>query len=190
VDLIAVTVLAAFLLVGLFVGAWLVRLLLPTGKQLELLVGVSILGLGPVGFAPIGIAVSGAGGGFDLRDGVSLAGQLNILLRATILSWTSAESFRQWAMLQKRSRLGLSEPVLTNRFALWGTATGAASIITLMAFVSAIIDIRTLAAGDVLNLTISLIGFIATPCMLLAFSPPVAYRRYLLRRQPETQPAD
>jgi len=47
-----------------------------------------------------------------------------------------------------------------------------------------------LAAGDVLNLTISLIGFIATPCMLLAFSPPVAYRRYLLRRQPETQPAD
>ncbi|MCH7709909.1 MAG: hypothetical protein IH884_15585, partial [Myxococcales bacterium] len=48
----------------------------------------------------------------------------------------------------------------------------------------------SLAAGDVLNLTISLIGFIATPCMLLAFSPPVAYRRYLLRRQPETQPAD
>jgi len=62
VDLIAVTVLAAFLLVGLFVGAWLVRLLLPNGKQPELLMGVSILGLGPVGFAPVVIAVSGAGG--------------------------------------------------------------------------------------------------------------------------------
>ncbi len=44
-ELIAVTVLGAFLLVGLFVGAWLVRQSLRTGKQPELLAGVSILGL-------------------------------------------------------------------------------------------------------------------------------------------------
>jgi hypothetical protein len=86
-------------------------------------------------------------------------------------------------------RLGLAEPVLTNRFALWGTATGGAAIGNLIAFASAMIDIRALAAGDLLNLTISLIGFIATPCMFLAFSPPKAYRRYLRRRKPEAQPA-
>ena len=248
-QLIAVTALGAFLLVGLFVGTWLVRLSLRTGQQPELLVGVSILGLGPLGFAPIVIALafldvspaaatslvaigsaamatggacaawftvcvfhpssptaqriggtmvagclllwatSGAGGGFDLREGVSLPGQLNILLRAAILGWSSAESFRHWARLRKRLRLGLAEPVLTNRFALWGTATGGAAIGNLIAFASAMIDIRALAAGDLLNLTISLIGFIATPCMFLAFSPPKAYRRYLRRREPEAQPA-
>jgi hypothetical protein len=33
--------------------------------------------------------------------------------------WVSVESFRYYAMLRRRLRLGLTDPVLTNRFLLW-----------------------------------------------------------------------
>jgi len=40
--------------------------------------------------------------------------------RTLPMLWLSIESFRYYALLRRRLRLGLADPVLTNRFLLWG----------------------------------------------------------------------
>ena len=42
--------------------------------------------------------------------------------------WTSGESLRYYAMLRRRLRLGLADPVVANRFFLWGMGCGVAGL--------------------------------------------------------------
>jgi len=97
--------------------------------------------------------------------------------------WNVVESYRYWAMMRRRSRVGIVEPMVTNRFFLWGTssvftalATWTASIPYLYMADPARIDAITPAV----RIVTALVGLASVSCSLLAFVPPAWYRRLVL----------
>ena len=55
--------------------------------------------------------------------------------RLILYGWATYESLRQYALARRRVRIGLTEPLVANRFLLWGIGTSAALGIWLHAFV-------------------------------------------------------
>lgn len=97
-----------------------------------------------------------------------------------VYSWTAIEGFRCWGQARRRLALGLADPLVANRFLLWGTI-GAASLLSVAPSL-----LITLAGGDgtqhvVARLSTAIGGFAASVALQFAFLPPAAYRRWLTR---------
>lgn len=109
----------------------------------------------------------------------SLATQL---LALCLYVWTAAESFRYYAMLRRRARLGLADPTVANRFLLWG-------LMGIFSFLSLVVPVagtfhRT---ADFVTLSRMVTGVAGTVCavvLYLAFMPPRSYLDWLRRRAP------
>ncbi|HBZ69862.1 MAG TPA: hypothetical protein DEP35_09060, partial [Deltaproteobacteria bacterium] len=63
-------------------------------------------------------------GGFVLPLHVDLWFHLQSCTTTGCLLWGSGESLRYYALMRKRLRLGLADPLVTNRFLLWGLGIG------------------------------------------------------------------
>jgi hypothetical protein len=98
------------------------------------------------------------------------------------LLWGSAEAMRYWIMMRRRARLGLAEPVVTNRFLLWGVGAGAAGIGTCVGLIAQWHTGLAPIEMPWVMLSSSLHGMVAAVAMWLAFLPPVRYRRWVLER--------
>lgn len=238
----------SFLVASLVVGVRLVLLSRRTGQLPELLIGVGVLGIGPLGFGLSMIAnlpgrstilgatlvgcsflalfigaasqylfawyvfrlrdawarplcfaaillLAGAYAGDILENGLinrSAGGVwfwMGMLLRLGVLGWNAAESFAYWARMRRRLRLGLADPVVTNRFLLWGLGSGVAflgsgigaAVIALLGFGAS--------RSPGLGLVLSVHGAIAAVAMWLAFLPPQHYRRWIERRSRQSATA-
>jgi hypothetical protein len=68
-----------------------------------------------IGFLGIGLT-----DGYRLRLVPGAAYWITWAARTSVFLWLLIESFRYWSLLRRRLRLGLAEPLLTNRFLLWG----------------------------------------------------------------------
>jgi len=232
----------AFFVVALAVGVRLLGLAARTRQLPELLMGVGVLGIGPLGFGGmvLALALDGRAPGaarvaagaatlavslgvaakylFDWRiyrpdrRGAAVAAALGIagvaasygleahasgfapaawrgagwhLLRQALqvgcLLWGAGEAFVYWGKMRRRQALGLAEPLVTNRFLLWGVGAGAAGI------GSAIGTGVQLVTGGApldmpwLTLCSSFHGMVAAVALWLAFLPPLAYRRWIAR---------
>jgi hypothetical protein len=103
---------------------------------------------------------------------------IGFVARALALVWAAAESLRYYGLMRRRLRLCLADPLVTNRFLLWGTSAGAAFALTAASAVTVALgpgaDPATIAA---LRLTGAACGLGAAAAMWLAFFPPTAYRR-------------
>lgn len=115
-------------------------------------------------------------------------------VRQIPIVWLAVESFRYAARLRLRVGVGLTDPVLANRFLLWGIWATAVSLMqgadptarlwywwvagNAVTFDPEIGKPMILAT---LGVT-SLLGTIAASALLLAFFPTAAYRRWLTRR--------
>ena len=105
--------------------------------------------------------------------------QISGWVRIAALAWGAAESIAYYAKMRRRSRLGLADPVVTNRFLLWGMGIGSA------AWGSAVATLVPLFLGvpgfeiPWLQLSSSLHGLVAAVAMGLAFVPPRAYVAYI-----------
>jgi hypothetical protein len=95
--------------------------------------------------------------------------------------WASGEALRYHAMLRRRLRLGLADPVVTNRFLLWGVGTGLAGLISssLIATTAAGMDVHTHVLPQLLH---SVTGSISPITWYLGFMPPAAYLDFIRRR--------
>lgn len=108
---------------------------------------------------------------FRLTGFASLVGQL----------WTGLESFAYYGRMRKRRALGLADPVVTNRFLLWG-------LVSLCALVAAGVPLLVgMLGGDSFNdVPTRLAGAAATivgsVCLQLAFLPPQSYVSWLKAR--------
>jgi hypothetical protein len=96
-------------------------------------------------------------------------------------AWGSWEAVRYYRMLRRRIPLGLADPVVANRIALWGVAAG------LIAFLFVMNPIAQLLTGvsqesPVLSMVQSLIGLAVAVCIALAFFPPQAYVQRIQHR--------
>jgi hypothetical protein len=96
-------------------------------------------------------------------------------------AWTGLEAFGYYGLMRKRSKLGLADPVVTNRFLLWGVIAVCAIL------ASGVPLVVSLLGGDSFhNVPTRLVGAAATitgtACLQLAFLPPRFYVRWLAER--------
>jgi hypothetical protein len=232
----------AFFVASLTCGIRLLALWRRNGELPELLIGIGVLGIGPVGFGfitiaqlleadhgsvarivcALGILASSAGafskylfnytvyhhGNRRLRAVVWLAGaaflacfvaswlengfstigrieasySARTALQVGCLLWGSVEALRYWRMMGRRIRLGLADPVVANRFLLWGIGAGAAGFGTAVGFTAQLIIGRPPLEIPWIMLSSSMHGLVAAVAMWLAFLPPASYRRFVAQR--------
>lgn len=93
--------------------------------------------------------------------------------------WSTVESLRYYALMRRRVQVGVAEPLVANRFLLWGTGTLATVLVTLL--------YATLQLFGHYELPASLIGVSSLLVLVtaisewLAFFPPRAYRKRFVR---------
>jgi hypothetical protein len=94
--------------------------------------------------------------------------------------WTAAEGIRYYRMMRKRMALGLADPVVTNRFFLWGCSglTSLAWISVSALLMSMGVNIGT---DPIAVSCTSAGGVVNTVFLVLIFMPPTAYTRWLGR---------
>jgi hypothetical protein len=112
------------------------------------------------------------------------------LLRVPLLAgviWTGCEGMHAYRMARKRLALGLSDPVVANRFLLWGIVGFAQVGINGASLALHVIGIGMMVSP--LGLFVVSIGSaVAAVCMWLVFMPPAAYVRWVEGR-PAASPA-
>jgi hypothetical protein len=234
----------AFFIVSLVVGARLLLLWWRTRQLPELLIGIGVLGIGPVGYgfavaarlvieskpgvaaalATIGaLAVAiGAGakftfnwrvyhpesravglipmvaapvllaawltelasGGFVFIDATTSPTLIRTSLQIACLLWGSGEALRYWTLMRRRVRLGLADPVVANRFLLWGVGAGAAGVGSFIGIAAQLLGGADAGQASWVMVSSSLHGLVAAVALWFAFVPPAFYRRYIESRAP------
>jgi hypothetical protein len=232
----------AFFIASLTVGVRLVALWWHNRQLPELLIGLGVLGIGPIGFGcmtlgqivhadhdtasrvifAIGIfaasggafskyifnytvyhpdsqavrgLVHGAGvgllvcffgawasNGFLATQNVDASYFLRSVLQVGCLLWGSIEALRYWRMMRRRALLGLADPVVTNRFFMWGVGAGAAGVGTAVGVVAQLLIGRPPLEIPWVTLSSSIHGLVAAVALSLAFLPSEAYKRFLSER--------
>ena len=104
-----------------------------------------------------------------------------LFLPATALGWASVESLRYHHLLRRRLALGLTDPLITERFRLWGIGTGAATLLNATSSTTTAMgyDMATTVVGA---LMIGALGLVAAGSTWFAFVPPAAYARWVRAR--------
>ena len=105
------------------------------------------------------------------------------------MSWAGFESIRYYVMQRRRLALGLADPIVTDRFRLWGVAILSADAITAfgVAFNLMGVQITSTAIGSLL---IGSLGLVTAGGLWLAFVPPQLYLdRFGARAAQSTNPA-
>ncbi|MEN8181533.1 MAG: hypothetical protein ABFS46_03245 [Myxococcota bacterium] len=126
--------------------------------------------------------------GFAVRVMPGAAYWTSWVLRTGALVWLSFESLRYWGLLRRRMRIGLAEPLVTNRFLLlgiWAIAVfdmGSADPLARIWYVAEvgstaqwIPELAHSIVAGVLVLT-STLGIAAVAMLLLIFFPTPAFR--------------
>jgi hypothetical protein len=97
--------------------------------------------------------------------------------------WTAAESFRWWRLLRKRVPLGLADPLVANRFLLWGlfaSGTAAGNVVNMVLVLSGLDRLE----GSPTFLATTVVTMLSIVPLWLAFMPPEAWVRFLRRSAP------
>lgn len=95
--------------------------------------------------------------------------------RLGMYGWATLEALRQYVLARRRLRLGLSDPLVANRFLLWGVGTLAALGVWLHALWR---ELSGAGSVEEAYLVIALLGGACAVSIWLAFFPPRAYRRW------------
>jgi hypothetical protein len=101
--------------------------------------------------------------------------------RAAGFAWAAVESLRYHGLMRRRLALGLADPVVTDRFRLWGIAS-AATVAGFGAFLAGRLAGPHMAESPPVLAATSCVGLVAATSLWLAFLPPAAYLRRLAAR--------
>lgn len=121
----------------------------------------------------------------ELRLGGEAVGQ-SILQGAPVCAaylWTAWESLSYYAQMRRRLRLGLADPVVVNRFLLWGGMALAVFIGVVLNGVALARHVDILSSPLVLFAS-SCTGLTQAILLFLAFLPPRAYLEWVRSRGP------
>lgn len=103
-------------------------------------------------------------------------------LQVGCLLWGAGEAFAYWDGMRRRAALGLADPLVANRVLLWGIGAGAAGLGSGIGTAVQLVTGRPPLELPWLTLCAAAHGLVAAVALWLAFVPPRAYRRWLLRR--------
>jgi len=116
--------------------------------------------------------------------------------RTAAMLGVAFESFRYWGMQRRRLRLGLADPVVANRFLLWGiwATAGTLNYVADLAARGVYVlvtgtttELVPHALGPLVGTTISVtmvLGAVSAATLFLTFFPTEGYRRWLASRTP------
>jgi hypothetical protein len=96
-----------------------------------------------------------------------------------VFGWVSLESLYYYAQMRKRRALGLADPVVTNRFFVWGAGEGVASLVVLALFVATMTQPGISTSDPLLSWCVTLAGLVNALVWWLTFAPPTAYLRWI-----------
>jgi hypothetical protein len=135
-----------------------------------------------VGFGAVGLffAQSVAGG---WSRGALFWGWLPLYITVSY-GWAFLECGRYHRLLRRRLHLGMADPVVTNRFALYALATGLAVVTNLVGWVFWRLQLEML-TDPVGGLLLFVLGVSSSALMLLAFLPPRVYLTWVRAQVPE-----
>jgi hypothetical protein len=97
--------------------------------------------------------------------------------------WTAIESYRYYGLMRRRREIGLADPLVTNRFFLWGTASLGTALATWTSSIPLLLlagdRAAALAWTPAIHVATALVGVATVATYSLTFFPPVAYRRWI-----------
>ena len=97
--------------------------------------------------------------------------------RIAAYTWASVESFRYWQQLRLRARIGLSDPLVTNRVLLWSIGTFLILILWLRSLLQALNGDLGVTQQDFF---VTIVVVVCAAAMWLAFFPPDAWKRLIV----------
>jgi len=112
-------------------------------------------------------------GAWLLRDGGAWY-ELGFWARASAYIWATVEAGRYYAAMRRRLKLGLADPVVTDRFRLWTLSSCAISAAFLIFYMGRLWAENVATSLPVLTAT-SVAGLVAGMTVWLTFLPPDAY---------------
>jgi hypothetical protein len=133
--------------------------------------------------------------GWELTNGFYFVGRGNgfwWLEYAAIWSyplWTMVESYRYFALMRRRQALGLADPMVTNRFLLWGSASLGTALATWTSSIGFFLPQRpdVVAAWEPVIQTFTATFGVATVALFyLTFFPPSWYRERIVAARSAT----
>jgi hypothetical protein len=127
--------------------------------------------------------------GFSGVQNIDASYFVRTFLQVGCLLWGSIEALRYWRMMRRRAHLGLADPVVTNRFFLWGVGAGAAGVGTAVGVTAQLLIGRPPLEIPWVTLSSSMHGLVAAVALWFAFLPTQAYRRFLVERAGRHVPA-
>jgi hypothetical protein len=98
---------------------------------------------------------------------------------AFVFGWVSLEGLRYYALMRRRRALGLADPVVTNRFFVWGAGEGIASLVVLALFAVVLSRGGFSPTDPFVAAFITLAGLVNALVWWLTFTPPTAYLRWV-----------
>jgi hypothetical protein len=240
VQLLALPGFLAFFFVSLWVG---VRMLAQWGRTRELpelLLGLGVLGIGPVGF---GLVMLAAAAGAGNPEAPSLLGGLSALavgggaaakaifnwkiyhpnsrsvaafafvaiavlvvaivgnalttgfapaawmqpgwmlvrqgVQIGVLLWGAGEALGWWLRMRRRLRIGIGDPLVANRFLLWGIGAGMAGSGSLIGMLVGVVSGQPMSELPLLTLVLSLCGLVSAVALWLAFAAPERWKLWI-----------
>lgn len=99
--------------------------------------------------------------------------------RSGAFLWSAVAGLRQHALARRRQAIGLADPVVANRFLLWGLFGVFATTLNTVGMLGTWLADEAGQPPLLIALAVSVLGIGAATCMWLAFFPPVAYLRRL-----------
>lgn len=142
----------------------------------------------------VSVVALGAAEGFEVRVLNGPAYWVHFATRVACWGWVAFESFGYWRRQRRRLALGLADPVVTNRFLLWGLW---ALLFAVLAFADPIARLWYVSLAKTTTVWVPAVGrpiieatvpvacalnLAAVVLMVLTFFPTPAYRRWIAAR--------
>lgn len=106
---------------------------------------------------------------------------LHVAARGAAFAWGALSAGAHWIRLRRRLALGLADPFLCHRFALWTVGMAASAGILAIALATNVLRGELVFAVPAALLGVSALGLFGAIALLLAFLPPAAYVRWIER---------
>lgn len=136
------------------------------------------------------VAVFFAVGGFGLIALAVASGSVAILathpyielssfIQVAVMLWSAGEAFSYLGPMRRRLALDLADPMVVNRFLLWGIATGTAGLGIAIGGVGRILTENPAMPPAWISLNYALHGMASAFAFWFAFKPPRAYAQWV-----------